>query len=71
MKVYLTLENVDTTGGCGPIINRYCFITRELAAEYIDSKPGIMGRRLKWSEGKYLDWDIKEIEVYESIPKNI
>jgi hypothetical protein len=67
MKVYLTRRNIDMTAGCGPMVNDACFSTRRLAEEYIDFKPGIMGRKLKWSEGQYGDWDIEELEIDEFI----
>ncbi len=68
MKIYLTQRNSDTTEGRGPMVNDRAFTTRQLAAEYIDSKPGIMGRMGKWSEDKYGDWKILEIEVIDHIP---
>jgi hypothetical protein len=30
---------------------------------YIDSQPGVQGRRAKWSEYKFGDWEIRELSV--------
>jgi hypothetical protein len=63
MKVYLTRRNSDMTEGRGPMVNDKCFINRELAAEHIDNKPGVMGRAGKWSEQEHGDWQVQEIDV--------
>lgn len=66
MKVYLTYKNSDTTEGRGPMVLDSIFLHRKDAAEYIDQQPGIMGCMGKWSEEKYGDWQINEMDVYES-----
>ena len=67
MKVYLTYRNSDLTEGRGPMVADACFSTRAVAASYIDALPGVMGRRQKWSQEEYGDWEIREIEVHDSI----
>ena len=61
--VYMTRREYDMTEGRGGMVNDLCFSTYELAAEYIDEQPGVMGRRAKWSTEKYGDWEIQKIEV--------
>lgn len=65
--VYQTLRQSDMTEGRGRMVNDLCFSTYELAAEYIDSKPGVMGRKGKWSTDRYGDWKIEKFKVYTSI----
>lgn len=65
MKIYLTKRNSDLTEGRGPMVNDLAFMHKEDAAAYIDHRPGVMGRRIKWSEENYGDWIIEEIEVRE------
>ena len=65
--VYMTRRNYDMTEGRGGMVNDLCFSTYELAAEYIDEQPGIMGRRAKWSTEKHGDWEIQTIEVLSNL----
>jgi hypothetical protein len=65
MKIYMTQRNMDMTEGRGPMMNDKAFLHREHAAAYIDTKAGVMGRKAKWSEEKYGDWRIEEMEVLE------
>ena len=67
ITVFQTYRNSDTTEGRGPMIPDACFTTRKVAAEYIDNKPGIMGRPGPWSNQDYGDWEIRPINVYETI----
>ena len=60
MMVYLTLKRGERGG---PMVMDKCFLNNDHAVEYIDSQPGIDGVRKKWSEEKWGDWQIKEIEV--------
>lgn len=66
--VYMTMRNADMTEGRGPMVQDLCFSSRELAAEYIDQQPGVMGRIGKWSEDKFGDWKIQALEVLDQIP---
>lgn len=68
MKIYQTMRNSDMTEGRGPMVADLAFTEREYAEDYIDSKPGVMGRRMKWSEQDYGDWTIKEVEVLDYNP---
>ena len=43
------------------------FTNKPAAAEYIDDKPGVMGRKRKQSSQKYGDWDIMEMQIYDTI----
>ena len=67
MKIYQVWFNADFTEGRGPMLPGPSFLNREDAAAFIDSKPGIMGIRRKWSEEEYGDWEIREVEVHESL----
>ena len=33
------------------------------AENFIDQQPGVMGRRQKWSQDKYGDWEIRTEEL--------
>lgn len=65
MKIYQTYKQSDETEGRGPRIPDFAFLYEEHAVRYIDSQPGIMGRRAKWSNEKYGDWSVEEIEVLD------
>lgn len=65
--VYATLYNADTCEGRGPMVIDKVFSNRRDAAAYIDNKPGVMGRRGKWSEEKYGDWKIEEYPVFDCL----
>lgn len=60
---YQTRRNADTTEGRGPMVNDRAFVHYKDAAAYIDEQPGVMGRRSKWSECEYGDWDIQEVKA--------
>lgn len=67
--VYLTKKNSDTVEGRGPMIVDCGFTNRKDAEDYIDPKPGIMGRTSEkgWSKEKYGDWEIEELMVFENL----
>jgi hypothetical protein len=65
MKIYMTKRNSDPIEGKGPMVNDKAFLYKEHAEAYIDTQPGIMGRKAKWSQEKYGDWTIVEIEIVE------
>lgn len=45
------------------------FTTREVANNYIDQQPGLMGSREQWSKKKYGGvWEVREIEVLVLCP---
>ena len=67
MKVYLTQKNADMTEGKGPMVNDLCFLNLKDAKDYIDKQSGIMGRRDKWSEKKFGDWIVLEINVFRNL----
>ncbi len=62
--VYAIFKNSDTTEGRGPMVLDSIFANRTAAVEYADAQPGIMGRRGKWSEEKYGDWEIREMPLF-------
>ena len=42
------------------------FLHKEHAERYIDERPGIMGRRVKWSQqSEFGDWRIKQVDVID------
>lgn len=62
---YQTRRNSDMTEGRGHMINDLAFANYDDAADYINSKAGVMGRRLKWTEEKFAsDWDIQTVHVH-------
>lgn len=65
-RVFLTRRISDTTEGRGPMLPDLCFRHREDAEKYIDDKPGVMGRFKRWSQEKHGDWDIMELQVFDS-----
>jgi len=65
MKIYATYKNSDMTEGRGPMVMDKVFLHKDHANNYIDGKPGIMGRTAKWSQEKHGDWKVEEINVYE------
>jgi hypothetical protein len=65
MKIYQTYRNSDEIEGRGTMVSDLAFLHKEHAARYIDDQPGIMGRKGKWSQMEYGDWEIIEVNVIE------
>jgi hypothetical protein len=63
MEIYLVFRNSDMTEGRGPMIFDSAFLSKKKAEEYVDEKPGVMGRKMKWSERKYGDWEIRTVQT--------
>lgn len=62
--VYLVFRNADMTEGRGPMVfDKKVFSSFETAADYTDRQTGVMGRKAKWSEQEYGDWQIRIAEV--------
>jgi hypothetical protein len=61
--VYLVYRNSDTAEGRGPMVLDSVWKTRKLAEDYMDTKPGVMGRFARWSRGKFGDWLVDEQPV--------
>ena len=61
--IYQTKRNADMTEGRGPMVNDLAFKKKEHAEEYINTKAGVMGRRMKWSEERHGDWGVFPVEV--------
>jgi hypothetical protein len=55
------------TEGRGPMVNDVCFEYKQDAEDYIDTQPGIMGRKCQWSQAKYGDWDVIELTIASSL----
>jgi len=68
MKIFMAFRNVDMNEGNGPLVPDLAFEDKRDAEAYIDSQPGVQGRRFKWStlpHGGH-DWEVHEIDVIES-----
>ena len=65
MKIYQTYRNSDDIEGRSPMVPDLAFLHKKHAERYIDEQPGVMGRKSKWSQSKYGDWEIKVIEVID------
>lgn len=65
--VYGAYKNADMTEGRGPMVLDKTFSLKEDCDNYIDKQSGVMGRKGKWSEAKYGDWETKAINVCESV----
>ncbi len=63
--VHIVFRNADTTEGRGPMVLDRVFADKEKANAFIDSQPGVMGRRAKWSTILYGDWEVRTLEVIE------
>ena len=61
--VYAAYCNADMTEGRGPMIIDLVFVKEEDAKDYINDQPGVMGRKVKWSNKSYGDWIIRPIIV--------
>lgn len=59
-NVYVVMRNADLIEGRGPMVFDSVWDDRDSAAKHIDDKPGVMGRKQKWSEQKFGDWEIIE-----------
>lgn len=70
MKAYVARRNADTTEGRGPMIPDAYFLNKKDAEAHIDPQEGVMGRKApsgRWSQERYGDWDIVEVEVHASL----
>ncbi len=65
LVVYQTFRNSDMNEGRGLMVPDLAFTKRDYAARYIDSKQGVQGLRKKWSEERFGDWKIQELEVLD------
>lgn len=63
--IYQTMYNSDMTEGRGPMVAGPAFYHKTHANEYIDAQPGVMGRKVKWSEQEYGDWIVREVHVHK------
>lgn len=63
--VYTVYRNSDMTEGRGPMVLDCAFTKEKYANEYIDTKCGVMGRKAKWSEEQYGDWEVRPITVLD------
>jgi hypothetical protein len=63
MNIHLVFKNADMTEGRGPMIFDSAWLSEQAAKDYIDSKPGVMGRLAKWSQEKYGDWEVRTIKT--------
>lgn len=65
--IWMTRKNADMTEGRGPMVDVAAFSKESDARNFIDGKPGVMGRVLNWSKEKYGDWEADPITVYDTI----
>lgn len=67
--IFVCLKNSDTVEGKGPMIPDSAFSMESDAKDYIDDKPGLMGRKsaIGWSKEMHGDWQISPIIVFDSI----
>lgn len=65
-NVYAAYKNSDMTEGRGPMIMDRVFSKLNDANQYIDNKPGVMGRTSKWSTEKFGDWEVRVLSVVEN-----
>ena len=61
---YQTRRLFDMTEGRGPMINDLAFTEYRHAEAYINSQPGVMGRRCNWTQERHAsDWDIQTVHA--------
>jgi hypothetical protein len=65
MEIWQTYRNADDIEGRGPMVPDRAFLHEHHAAEYIDTQPGLMGRRRQWSKESNGDWRMRRKTVYE------
>lgn len=65
--VYIVKRNADTNEGRGPmVVDSIWTDDHDEVAKYIDSKPGVQGRRMKWSRESHGDWTMTRVELKTS-----
>jgi len=63
--VWVVKKNADMVEGRGAMIFDSVWVDdREKVAEYIDSQPGYMGTREKFSEQKHGAWTMERVVLY-------
>lgn len=63
--VWIVKRQSDTTEGRGPMMFDSVWADdREQVAQYIDDKPGVMGRTQKWSEEQHGDWTMERFPLF-------
>lgn len=65
--IYCVFRNSDFTEGRGPMVLDSIWNNYEEAAKYIDNQPGIQGKKAKWSQSLYGDWEIKKMPIFQHI----
>jgi len=65
--VWVARRNADMTEGRGPMVLDSIWANEEIAAEYIDAQPGIMGVNRKWSTENTGSWEIERIRVFTNV----
>jgi len=70
IKIYLAKRNSDMTEGRGPMVLDSAFTKKVDCDAYIDSKPGVFGRKGPWSVEPFGDWETEEILVCENLDEH-
>lgn len=55
-EIYILMCQTDMTEGRGPYAVHSVWGDRKEAEKYMDSMPGVMGRKVQWSKEKCGDW---------------
>lgn len=66
MIVYVVLRNTDMTEGRGHMVLDCIFSNRKAAETYLDTKLGIMNRKLNWVNERNAEWQLKEFMVFNN-----
>lgn len=66
--VWVVKKQADTVEGKGGTVldSIWEADAEEQCAAYIDTQPGIMGRREKWSEQDHGDWTMEKVPLFNT-----
>lgn len=65
-SVFCVFRQENMTDGGGKMVLDSIWSNYQLACDFADIQPGVMGRTAKWSQEKWGDWEVKEVNVMGS-----
>lgn len=67
--VWVVMKNADTNEGRGPMVldSIWAAGAEVECRAYVNSRPGVQGRRCEWTKDAYGDWTMTRHELHSSL----
>ena len=65
--IYEVCRNADQTEGRGPMVPIKRISDRDAAVAYIEAQPDAYGIQRKWINDRYGDFQLRQLDVFESL----